>query len=107
MCIRWKEEIDSRCRPLITSDEWRKLIVKGRVTDDWERRNERDPNGKWRILGNAGFITLRPHPGVDEEGNASDDGALVRDEFAGCDVAKKRDESSNAAVDEGKAKNAV
>ena len=81
MSIRWKEEIDLRCRPSIASDERRRMIVGGQMIDDWEQRNDREPNGQWQILESAGFITPRPAPGVDEEGNTSDDGSLGREEF--------------------------
>ena len=48
----------------------------------------KEPNGQWRILENAGFITPRPAPGVDEEGNTSGDGALGREEFVVSNVAR-------------------
>ena len=67
MSTRWKEEEDLKSRPSIKSDEWRKLIVHGHIDEDWEQRNEKDPNGQWQVLENAGMITLRPAPGVDEE----------------------------------------
>ena len=57
------------------------MIVTGHIPDDWEQWNEREPNDQWQILENAGFITPRPAPGVADEGNTSDDGALGREEF--------------------------
>ena len=41
----------------------------------------KDPNGQWQVLEIAGMITQRPAPGVDEQGNASDDGCLGREGF--------------------------
>ena len=67
MSTRFKEEVDLESRPLITIDEWRKLTAHGHIDEDWEQRNEKDPNGQWQVLENAGMITLRPAPGVDEE----------------------------------------
>ena len=47
MSSRWEEEVDLTSRPLITSDEWRTLTINGHITEDWERWNEKDPNGQW------------------------------------------------------------
>ena len=49
---RWREDVDLRCRPLITSDEWRKLIVTGQIADDWEKWSEKEQmiNGKLLIM---------------------------------------------------------
>ena len=66
---RVEVSIALRCRPLITSDEWRKMIVGGLIPDDWEQLNARESNGQWRVLENAGWITQRPAPGVTEEGS--------------------------------------
>ena len=81
MGTRWKEGVDLKSRPLIASDEWRKLIVNGHITEDWEQWNEKEPNDQWQVLENAGMITLRLAPGVAEGGNTSDDGGLGREGF--------------------------
>ena len=81
MSSRWGEEVDLKSRPLITSDEWGTLNINGHITEDWEQWNEKDPNGQWRVLENAGMITQRPAPGVAEDGNTSDDGGLGRGGF--------------------------
>ena len=70
------------CMPFITRDEWGKLIARGHITGDWAQWNEREAIDQWKILGNAGFITKRPAPGVAEEG--SDDGSLPREEYPVC-----------------------
>ena len=82
MSTRFKEDIDLRSLPLITSDEWGKLIVNGHIDEDWERWNAKESNGQRQVLENAGMITLRPAPGAAEEGSASGDGGLGREGFS-------------------------
>ena len=66
------------------------MIAIGKIADDWEQWNGKEPNDQWQALENAGFITesgsQRPAPGVDEEG--SGDGALGIEEFLAGNVAR-------------------
>ena len=82
---RQREDIDARQRPLISSDEWRKLIVTKTIGDDWDLWNEKGSNEQWHALARIGYLrepgTLRPAPGVAEEG--SDEDAFKIDDFLG------------------------
>ena len=44
---RVKDSIDLRRIPLITSDEWGRMVVGGLIPDSWGRWDEREPNGQW------------------------------------------------------------
>ena len=75
---------------MITSDEWRKLIVTKQNVDDWELWNAKESNDQWHALGSIGYIretgSLRPAPGVNEEG--SDEDALGIGDFLGGSAAR-------------------
>ena len=82
---RQRDKIDVRQRPLISSDEWRKLIVTKTIEDDWGIWNKKESNEQWHALASIGYLrepgTLRPAPGVDEEG--SDEDAFKIEDFLG------------------------
>ena len=65
-----------RKRPLITSDEWRKLIVAKTIVDDWDLWNEKESGEQWHALASIGCLrepgTLRPAPGEAEDGSDED-----------------------------------
>ena len=83
---RQRDDLDVRKRPLITSDEWRKLIVAKQIVDDWEQWNGKESNDQWYALERIGCLEevgpQRPAPGVAEEGSGED--ALGIDDFLGC-----------------------
>ena len=81
MSSRYREEVDMKSRPLISSDEWRVLTINGHITENWGQWNEKDPIDQWQVLDKAGIITQRPAPGAADEGNTSDDGGLGREGF--------------------------
>ena len=76
---RQRTQIDVRQRPLITSDEWRKLRVAKTIEDDWGLWNEKGPTEQWHALESIGCISQRPAPGVAEEG--SDEEAYKLDNY--------------------------
>ena len=70
---------------MITGDEWRKLIVTKTIVDDWDLWNGKESNEQWHALASIGCLresgTLRPAPGVAEEG--SDEDAFRIEDFLG------------------------
>lgn len=72
-------------RPLITVDEWRKLIFTKTIENDWDVWNEKESSEQWYALESIGSLqetgTLGPAPGVAEEG--SDEDAYGIEEFLG------------------------
>ena len=63
---REREDLDVRQRPLITGDEWRKLIVAKTIVDDWDLWNEKESNEQWHALESIGCLpetgSQRPAP---------------------------------------------
>ena len=50
---RFSDDVDVNCRPLITSDEWGKLVVMQFANGNWEEWNGGDSKYQWIILGCA------------------------------------------------------
>ena len=68
---------------MISSDEWGKLIVTKTIGDDWDIWSKMESNEQRHALASIGYLrepgTLRPAPGVAEEG--SDEDAFKIEDF--------------------------
>ena len=82
---RVRGQVNVNQRPLITGDEWRKLIFTKTIENDWDLWNEKESSEQWHALESIGSLqetgTLGPAPGVAEEG--SDEDAYAVEEFLG------------------------
>ena len=91
---RFVDDVDVNCRPLITSDEWGKLVVMQFANGNWGEWNERDSKYQWGILDCAGCLSGKPTEG----GEISDDGAIDREEFTRGSLAKKNAQMTEMAA---------
>ena len=82
---RVRGRINVKQRPLITANEWRKMIFMQIIENDWDSWNEKESSEQWHALERIGSLreagTLRPAPGVAEEG--SDEDAYRVEEYLG------------------------
>merc|ERR1712114_129391 len=73
---RVRKQVNVNQRPLITGDEWRKLIFTKTIEDDWDLWNEKESSEQWHALESIGSLqetgTLGPAPGVADEGSDED-----------------------------------
>ena len=82
---RVRGQVNVNQRPLITADEWRKLIFNKTIENDWDLWNEKEPRDQWYALECIGSLqetgALGPAPGVADEG--SDEDAFRVGDFLG------------------------
>ena len=73
-----RSQVNVNQRPLITGDEWRKLIFTKTIENDWDLWNEKESSEQWHALERIGSLQE-----TGTLGEGSDEDAFGIEEFLG------------------------